>query len=68
MKTGWVISEKYTLVKAGMLFLLLSLSHSIFAQGVEIIPVQYRSAEDIASQIKALYPEQQVRELAETSS
>ena len=61
MKTGWVISEKYTLVKAGMLFLLLSLSHSIFAQGVEIIPVQYRSAEDIASQIKALYPEQQVR-------
>lgn len=61
MKTDWAISEKYTLIKAGILFLLLSLSHSIFAQNVEIIPVQYQSAEDIASQIKALYPEPQIR-------
>lgn len=48
-------------IKTGILLLLLSLSHSVFAQSVEVIPVQYRAAEDIASQIKALYPEQQVR-------
>lgn len=61
MRTHRVVSEKYRLVKAGVLFLLLSLSCAIFAQGVETITVQYRSAEDIAGQIKALYPEQQVR-------
>ncbi len=61
MKTGWAIPQTYTLFKAGILFLLLSLSQATFAQGVEVIPVQYRSAEDVASQIKALYPEQQVQ-------
>lgn len=61
MKTDWSMTQKHTLIKTSILLLLLSISHSIFAQSVEIIPVQYRSAEDIASQIKALYPEQSVR-------
>lgn len=61
MTTGSIITEKYTLTKVAILVLLLSLSQATFAQSVEVVPIQYRSAEEVASQIKALYPEQQVR-------
>jgi len=44
----------------GILLLMLSLSGISLAQSVEIISVQHRSAEEIAEQIKALYPEQHV--------
>ena len=49
-----------SLYKTGILLLLLSLSGLSLAQRVEIISVQHRSAEDIAAQIKTLYPEQNV--------
>lgn len=44
----------------GILLLLLTLSGLSLAQTVEIIKVQNRAAEDIAGQIKILYPEQSV--------
>ena len=50
----------YSLCKMGVLLLLLSLSGISLAQKVEIISIQHRSAEDIAKQIKALYPEPHV--------
>ncbi len=49
-----------SLYKTGILLLLLSLSGLSLAQKVEMISVQHRSAEDIAAQIKTLYPEQNV--------
>jgi type II secretory pathway component GspD/PulD (secretin) len=58
IKEGTV--KSYLLYKTGLLLLLLSLSGLAFAQRVEIIEVQHRPAEDIAQQIKALYPEQYV--------
>ena len=53
-------NHKCALYKMGILLLMLSLSGISLAQSVEIISVQHRSAEEIAEQIKALYPEQHV--------
>ncbi|UZE96694.1 secretin N-terminal domain-containing protein [Alkalimarinus alittae] len=61
MRFSWVLTPSLAAIKISILFLLLSVSQAVFAQNIEVISVQYRAAEDIASQIKALYPEQQVR-------
>jgi len=52
--------KTYSHYKIGILLLLLSFSCFSIAQSVETLAVQHRPAEDIAQQIKALYPEQDV--------
>lgn len=49
------------LLRSGLVFILFILSASAVAQTVEVISIQHRPAEDIAKQVKALYPEQELR-------
>lgn len=57
----WIKTSSLHVIKTSLFILLLGLSHSVLAQSVETLSVQYRAAEDIASQIKSLYPENEVR-------
>ncbi|WP_250655334.1 secretin N-terminal domain-containing protein [Alkalimarinus coralli] len=61
MKFSRVKTASRPLVRSSLVLILFILSASVLAQTVEVISIQHRSAEDIAQQVKALYPEQELR-------